>query len=196
MSAQPPPVGAFVLAAVVAVVAIGGLVLGTGGSGRSPVAKLPSAASAAGGAQGGDVRVGATAGIWPVAAARQGTSSGSPGRENPERVDPELRQERAGPELRQEGVDPELRQENPEQVDPALRREHDRLLVERPVFQHLPYRDRAIGVGFDRVLPGGALELLVTYVGSRARAVEDLHRLLARYRDPGTAYVERYERVF
>jgi hypothetical protein len=87
-------------------------------------------------------------------------------------------------------------QENPEQVDPGLRREHERLLAQRPAFQHLPYRDREIGVGFDRVLASGALELLVTYLGSRASAVADMHRLLGRYGDPGTAYVERYERVF
>ncbi|HEX3874887.1 MAG TPA: hypothetical protein VHW26_12120 [Solirubrobacteraceae bacterium] len=87
-------------------------------------------------------------------------------------------------------------QVNPEALDPSLRREHDRLLEDRPVFQHLPYRDRRIGVDFDRVAAGGRLELLVTYVGSRAAAVRDLGRLLARYADPGTAYVERYERVF
>ncbi|HWH09500.1 MAG TPA: collagen-like protein [Solirubrobacteraceae bacterium] len=88
------------------------------------------------------------------------------------------------------------RQENPETADPGLRREHERLLRQRPVFQHLPYRDREIGVDFDRVLIGGRLELLVTYLGSRAGAVADVHRLLSRYGDPGTAYVMRYERVF
>jgi hypothetical protein len=87
-------------------------------------------------------------------------------------------------------------QVDPEAVDPGLRREHDRLLAERPAFQHLPYRDREIGVDFDRVTGDGRLELLVTYLGSRAGAVRDLDRLLSRYRDPGTAYVERYEPVF
>ncbi|HEY5197381.1 MAG TPA: hypothetical protein VIJ51_10190 [Solirubrobacteraceae bacterium] len=87
-------------------------------------------------------------------------------------------------------------QADPEAVDPGLRREHDRLLRDRPAFQHLPYRDTEIGVDFDRVVGGGRLELLVTYLGSRARAARDVHRLLARYGDPGTAYVERYQRVF
>jgi len=87
-------------------------------------------------------------------------------------------------------------QVDPELLDPGLRREHDRLLRERPLFQHLPYRDTEIGVDFDRVVAGGRLELLVTYLGSRARAVGDVRRLLARYGDPGTAYVERYEKVF
>ncbi len=70
------------------------------------------------------------------------------------------------------------------------------MLADRPLLQRLPYRDREIGVGLDRVLGDGRLELLVTYLGNRARAVGDLRRLLARYGDPGTAYVERYERVF
>jgi hypothetical protein len=151
----------FVLAAVVAVVAIGTLVLAT-----RPVSRSPAAAR----------KVATTMAATPggaVAATRIGR--------------------RPVPERR---AQPDQAQENPEQVDPALRREHDRLLAARPAFQHLPYRDHAIGVGFDRVLPGGALELLVTYLGSRARAVGDLHRLLARYGDPGTAYVERYQRVF
>jgi hypothetical protein len=87
-------------------------------------------------------------------------------------------------------------QEDPDALDPALRREHDRLLDDRPAFQHLPYRDTKIGVDFDRVASGGRLELLVTYLGSRARAVRDLRRFLDRYGDRGTAYVERYERVF
>lgn len=87
-------------------------------------------------------------------------------------------------------------QENVETFDPTLRRAHDRLLRERPLFQHLPYRDVEIGVGFDRVAADGRLELLVTYLGARSRAVRDLRGLLARYGDPGTAYVERYQRVF
>ena len=78
-------------------------------------------------------------------------------------------------------------QADPERLDPALAREHRRLLGERPVLQHLPYRDRRIGVNLDRVLGGGRIELLVTYLGSRARAVGDLRRLLGRYGDPGTA---------
>jgi hypothetical protein len=85
---------------------------------------------------------------------------------------------------------------DPEAVDPGLAGEHRRDLSARPVFQHLPYRDREIGVGFDEVVGGGKLELLVTYLGSRAAAERDFHRLLGRYRDPGTAYVERYRRVF
>ena len=87
-------------------------------------------------------------------------------------------------------------QADPERLDPSAGSGASRALGARPVFQHLPYRDRGIGVDFDRVLGDGRLELLVTYLGSRARAVGDLRRLLGRYGDPGTAYVERYQRVF
>lgn len=87
-------------------------------------------------------------------------------------------------------------QENPEALDPVLRRAHERLLRDRPVFQRLPYRDAEIGVAFDRVAADGRLELLVTYLGARSRAIRDFQRLLTRYGDSGAAYVERYTRVF
>jgi hypothetical protein len=102
----------------------------------------------------------------------------------------------AAPAVGRAGRRPTPVQADAERLDPRLRREHRRLLDERPVFQHLPFRDREIGVGFDRVTSDGRLELLVTYLGSRARAEGDFRRLIARYGDPGTAYVERYQRVF
>jgi hypothetical protein len=187
VSRRVSPAACFVVASIVAVVAIGGLALGSRRAGRSPPAIPPGAASSTAGlGEGGANPRGAassTAGAGRGSApAGDGVPAGVGGGRPPA--------------VGRDGARAGPVQENPEQVDPALRREHDRLLAQRPAFQHLPYRDHVIGVGLDRVLPDGRLELLVTYLGSRARAVDDLRRWLARCRDPGTAYVERYQRVF
>jgi hypothetical protein len=196
VSRRVSPAACFVVASIVAVVAIGGLALGSRRAGRSPPAVPPGAASSTAGVGGGrPPAVGREGAVGATGLARQET----PGGVRQAHTEAGEATTRAGQVTA--GARPATTragpvQENPEQVDPALRREHDRLLAQRPAFQHLPYRDHVIGVGLDRVLPSGRLELLVTYLGSRARAVDDLRRWLARCRDPGTAYVERYQRVF
>lgn len=155
-----------VLGTVSAVVVVGGRSRGSPGSGRPTVVT--------------------TTGGVPLRAAPARSGAGALGRQSPPPGRPASIGALGSPPIQ---ADPEL-------ADPALARDHELLLRRRPVFQHLPYRDREIGVDFDRVVSGGRLELLVTYLGARADAVRDLRRLLARYGDPGTAYVERYEEVF
>jgi hypothetical protein len=90
----------------------------------------------------------------------------------------------------------ELRNVDPEAHNPRLRSEHRRFLQARPLEQHLPYRDREIGVELADVTKTGKLVLLVTYLHSATAAREDMQALLARYHDPATAYVIRYRPVF
>lgn len=86
-------------------------------------------------------------------------------------------------------IDPEVR-------NPALRAAHRRLLAIRPLEQHLPYRDHEIGADLVNVTATGKLVVLVTYLHSQAAAERDLRRLMNHYRDPGRAYVVRYQPVF
>lgn len=85
---------------------------------------------------------------------------------------------------------------DPEAHDPKLRAEHRDFLASRPLEQHLPYRDREIGVELVNVTATGKPVLLVTYIRSQASAQQDIDNVMARYRDPGTAYVIHYRRVF
>jgi hypothetical protein len=85
---------------------------------------------------------------------------------------------------------------DPEAHDPKLRSEHRRFLRARPLEQHLPYRDREIGVNIVDVTKNGKLILLVTYLHSQASARADMQGLLARYHDPATEYVINYRPVF
>jgi hypothetical protein len=90
----------------------------------------------------------------------------------------------------------QLRNVDPEAHNPRLRGEHRRFLAARPLEQHLPYRDREIGVQLVDVTKTGKLVLLVTYLHSRTAAREDMQALLARYHDPATEYAIRYRPVF
>jgi hypothetical protein len=85
---------------------------------------------------------------------------------------------------------------DPEAHDPKLRSEHRRFLRARPLEQHLPYRDREIGVNIVDVTKNGKPILLVTYLHSQASARADMQTLLARYHDPATEYVIHYRPVF
>jgi hypothetical protein len=89
-----------------------------------------------------------------------------------------------------------LRNIDPEKLDPALRREHRELLRSRPLEQHLPYRDREIGVTLVNSTSGGQLVLLVSYLHSQGTARKDVRRLMASYHDPGGEYLIRYRPVF
>jgi hypothetical protein len=189
-----PPSGLFGLGAVVVVAAVLLLVLGVGPFGR--VGWTRRSGSAGGPRVSG--AVGPSGGAGRSGGAAEPGDGGPPSGVEPVGSATPASAVHAGPTgVTAYGLPgPEPVQIDPETLDPALRREHERLLVERPLFQHLPYRDTEIGVDFDRVVGGGRLELLVTYLGSRDGAVRDVRRLLARYGDPGTGYVERYERVF
>lgn len=85
---------------------------------------------------------------------------------------------------------------DPEATDPVLRAEHQKFLESRPLEQHLPYRDHEIGADVMNITPSGKLVVLVTYIHSQQAAQRDIDGLMARYHDPGTGYVIRYQPVF
>jgi hypothetical protein len=84
----------------------------------------------------------------------------------------------------------------PDTTVKGLRARHQQILRERPVFQHLPFRDHEIGVDIFDVSAQGKLILRVTYLNSLRAAKRHLSALMARYHDPGSEYEVRYQPVF
>jgi hypothetical protein len=74
----------------------------------------------------------------------------------------------------------------------ALLAEHTRLLTTQPLLQHLPYRDRRLGIALAGATGWGEPVLLVAYRGSAGDARRDLRALLARVHDRGSEYALRY----
>jgi hypothetical protein len=74
-------------------------------------------------------------------------------------------------------------------------REFERLQqLTRPAYQHLPYRTSHVRIAISNVTSDGRILLSVTPLGPNVSPQVEYHAFLARYHDPGSAYLAVYIR--
>lgn len=66
--------------------------------------------------------------------------------------------------------------------------------VARPAYQHLPYRTTEVRIDITSVTSDGRIVLTVTPLGANVSPRAEYQAFLARYHDPGSAYLPSYAR--
>jgi hypothetical protein len=66
--------------------------------------------------------------------------------------------------------------------------------IARPAFQHLPYRTGQVRIEITNVTSEGRIVLTITPLGPNVSPQAEYQAFLARYHDPGSAYLPSYAR--
>lgn len=79
-------------------------------------------------------------------------------------------------------------------LTPQFRDYERRQQIARPAYQHLPYRTSQVRIDITNVTSDGRIVLTVTPLGPNVSPQAEYQAFLARYHDPGSAYLPSYAR--